>query len=99
VTRSVRYHPEAAEEVQGAVDWYRQRSAEAATGFIAELDYALEQVTALPETWPEYIENTRRYVFRVYPYSLVYRLIGDDIVVVAVAHAKRKPGYWSSRKE
>ena len=39
----------------------------------------------------------RRYVFRVYPYSLVYRLAGDEVTIVAVAHAKRKPGYWIAR--
>jgi len=98
VALRVRFHPEAAQEVDGAVDWYRERSADAAAGFVAELDYAIEQVTELPETWPAYKENTRRYVFRVYPYSLIYRLVGDEITIVAVVHAKRKPGYWISRK-
>ena len=84
--------------MQGAVDWYRGRSAEAAAGFVAELDYAIDQVTELPETWPEYKENTRRYVFRVYPYSLIYRILGEEITVVAVAHAKRKPDYWTDRE-
>ena len=53
----------------------------------------------LPETWPAYKENTRRYVFRVYPYSLIYRIVGEEITVVAVAHAKRKPGYWIDRND
>ena len=95
----VRFHPEAAQEVQGAVDWYQQRSAEAAAGFAAEMDYAIEQIAELPETWPEYKVNTRRYVCRVYPYSVVYRIVGEEVEVVAVAHAKRKPGYWIVRTD
>lgn len=94
---SVRFHPEAAEEAQASVDWYRARSAEAAAGFVAELDYAIERVAELPETWPSYIANTRRFVFRVYPFSVVYRIAEDSVEIVAVAHAKRKPGYWASR--
>lgn len=60
---SVRFHPEAAEEAQASVDWYRARSAEAAAGFIAELDYAIERIAELPETWPSYIANTRSLCF------------------------------------
>lgn len=97
MAHSVRFHPGAAEEAEASVDWYRQRSSEAAAGFVAELEHAVEQVAELPETWPSYIHNTRRFVFRVYPFSLVYRIAGDVIEVVAVAHAKRKPGYWASR--
>ena len=94
---SVRFHPEAAEEAQASVDWYRARSAEAAAGFVAELDYAIERIAELPETWPSYIANTRRFVFRIYPFSVVYRITEDSLEIVAVAHAKRKPGYWASR--
>ena len=94
---SVRFHPEAAEEAQASADWYRERSVEATAGFVAELDYAIQRVAELPETWPPYGANTRRFVFRVYPFSLVYRIVEDSIEIVAVAHAKRKPGYWASR--
>jgi plasmid stabilization system protein ParE len=98
VVHSVHFHPEAAQEVHGAVEWYRERSAEAAAGFVAELNHAIDQVAELPETWPPYKAKTRRFVFRVYPYSLVYRVVEGEVTIVAVAHAKRKPGYWASRK-
>jgi toxin ParE1/3/4 len=96
---SVRFHPEAAEETQAAVDWYRRRSSDAAAGFVAELDHAIERIAELPETWPSYIDNTRRFVFRVYPFCVVYRVANELVEVVAVAHSKRKPGYWASRVE
>jgi plasmid stabilization system protein ParE len=97
VAYRVRFHPEAVEETQAAVDWYLQRSSDAAAGFVAELDHAIERIAELPETWPSYIDDTRRFVFRVYPFSVVYRVANELVEVVAVAHSKRKPGYWASR--
>ena len=96
--RSVRFHPLAAQEAAAASDWYRERSQQAAIGFVAELDHAIQQVTELPETWPSYEAGTRRFVFSVYPYSLIYRVTEQEITIVAVAHAKRKPGYWRNRE-
>ncbi len=64
MAHSVRFHPEAAEEAEAAADWYRARSAEAAAGFVAELNHAIERVAELPETWPNYKANTRRFNFR-----------------------------------
>ena len=65
-------------------------------GVVAELNHAIQQIAETPERWPRYKANTRRYIFSVYPFSLVYRLAVHE---VAVAHAKRKPGYWLSRKD
>ncbi len=96
--RSARFHPLAAQEAAAASDWYRERSQQAAIGFVAELDHAIQQVTELPETWPSYETGTRRFVFSVYPYSLIYRVTEQEITIVAVAHAKRKPGYWRNRE-
>ena len=47
---------------------------------------------------PSYEAGTRRYLFSVYPYSLIYRVTDQEITIVAVAHAKRKPGYWMNRE-
>ena len=99
MAHGVRFHPEAAEEAEAAADSYRDRSAEAAAGFVAELNHAIERVAALPETWPNYKANTRRFIFRIYPFSLVYRIAGNEVEIVAVAHSKRKPGYWTSRAD
>ena len=47
-----------------------------------------------PRTWPRYGGRARRYVFPRYPFSLVYILRDDDVEIVAVAHGRRRPGYW-----
>jgi len=95
--KNIRFSPEAFTEAEAAQQWYAERSLPAGKAFLKELTHAIERVLESPEQWPRYIEGTRRYVFHRFPFSLVYREMGNDIVVVAVAHGKRKPGYWKVR--
>jgi plasmid stabilization system protein ParE len=91
------FHPEAAHDAEEAQGWYRDRSLTAEEGFIADLNHAVEQVALAPLRWPRYKARTRRYVFRRYPYSLIYRIEGDLVRVLAVAHDNRRVKYWLSR--
>ena len=93
----VEVHPEAVAEAEAAKLWYEARSHKAAHGFLAELDRAIEQISNAPDRWPNYLHGTRRFLLRRYPFSIVYRQVGNSIDLVAVAHARRKPGYWASR--
>ena len=88
---------DAAAEIELDRGWYRTRSESAEAGFLREVDHALQQVTDAPNQWPQYLAGTRRYVFPTYPYSLVYFVEDDVIKVVAIAHDKRRPGYWRKR--
>ena len=94
---AVRFHPAAAEEAEAAFRWYGQRSSTAAYGFREELQRAVDAVAQAPGRWPRYSTGARRYIFPRFPFSLVYRLRDGDVEVVAVAHGRRRPGYWRSR--
>ena len=50
-----------------------------------------------PNTWPAFDHGTRRFLLRRYPYNLIYRVEPTRLVIVAVAHAHRRPGYWKQR--
>ena len=95
--KNIRFSFEALAEAEAAQQWYVERSLLAGQAFLEELTHAVERVSESPEQWPRYIEGTRRYVFHRFPFSLVYREMGKDVVIVAVAHGKRKPGYWKVR--
>ena len=95
--KNIRFSSEAFVEAEAAQQWYLERSRSAGEAFLEELSHAVERVSGSPEQWPQYVEGTRRYVFHRFPFSLVYREISNDIVIVAVAHGKRKPGYWKNR--
>ena len=94
---AVRFHPAAAQEAEAAYEWYAEHSSAAAHGFREELRHAVEAVAEAPERWPRYGAHARRYLFPRFPFSLVYRLHANEVEVVAVAHGRRRPGYWRSR--
>ncbi|MBI3933914.1 MAG: type II toxin-antitoxin system RelE/ParE family toxin [Acidobacteria bacterium] len=95
--RTVEFHPEAIAEAHAAAEWYRQRSAGAADRFLEELDRAVEMIAGAPLRWLDYRHGTRRFLLRRFPFSVVYREAGGTLQVIAVAHARRKPGYWKVR--
>ena len=84
-------------EGQTAHQWYAERSPQAAAAFLAELDHAMVATTEAPESWPQYLCGTRRFLLRRFPFSVVYYLSDTNIDVVAIAHAHRRPGYWRNR--
>jgi plasmid stabilization system protein ParE len=99
VARSpVEFHPSTRGEIRKACAWYRERSLAAEDGFLAELRHAVEQASLAPNQWPLVAAGTRRYVFSRYPYSLFYRVIGNTVRVLAVAHDKKREGYWQGRR-
>ena len=93
----IRLHPAAEQEVEAAFDWYLERNPAAARAFLTELQQAIERVAEAPDRWPKYLSDIRRYVFSRYPFQLIYRKRGSDIEIMAVAHGRRRPGYWASR--
>lgn len=93
----VEFLPDADEEAMNARDMYAARSPAAAKRFAAEVDRAIERIAEAPERWPKHAANTRFFRLRRFPYLVIYRIEQAKITVVAVAHARRKPGYWKRR--
>jgi len=91
------FHPEAIAEARAAREWYESRSAAAGAAFMAELDVALERIEEAPGAWPRYLAATRRYLLRRFPLFVVFRETDAGVQIVAVAHARRRPGYWIGR--
>jgi plasmid stabilization system protein ParE len=63
------------------------------------LTRAIQRVRAAPERYPSAKQGTRRILFDQYPFSVFYVVRGEEIFIVAVAHHKRRPGYWADRDE
>jgi hypothetical protein len=93
----LKYHPEAAAEILPAIRWYLEKSSTAAIDFFEQLRHAEQMVQQSPEHWGSYLHGTRVYRLNRFPYGLVYQVREGYILVVAVAHLNRKPGYWKDR--
>jgi len=94
---TIQVHPDAVAEARAARDWYHERSPLAAQAFIAELDEAVAAIREQPKRWRKHSAGSRRYVFHRFPYRAVYRITKTEIQIVAIAHGRRRPGYWRDR--
>ncbi len=91
--------PEAERElIDGAVFYAEQANTELGLAFIAEFERALEILRAHPNLGAPWRAMTRRFPLRRFPYSVLYLVKGTDLRVIALAHQRRRPGYWSGRK-
>lgn len=90
-------HRLARDEASAASRWYRRRSPKAAARFTAELARAFQTIEERPESFPVYLCGTRRCLLRRFPYLVVFHEMPAYLLVIAVAHGRRKPGYWRRR--
>ncbi len=92
----VSIHAAAEAEYKAALAWYLARSPRAAVQFEAAVEAALTAIAARPELYP-LCDDRHRFCPLGYPYSLIYRVDGNQVRVVALAHSRRLPGYWAGR--
>ena|SRR2546425_6452527 len=87
----------AQQELDGAIEYYNAESVGLGDEFLLEVLSAFERIKQFPNAWHPYTENSRRCQTRRFPYGVVYQILESEILVVAVAHMHRRPGYWRDR--
>lgn len=95
----VKLHPEARADLREAKAFYRSRSPLAALAFVHHVDQALARIAEAPLRHPAGEYGTREHVLPSrFPYTIVYRLHPNHLIVIAFAHHSREPGYWRHRQ-
>ena len=95
----VRLHPAADVELDNAAEWYSANANKpVAANFTAAYDTTARLIADNPGIGTPSAAGTRTLRFRGFPYVSVYRLHFDHAVVIAVAHQRRRPGYWAKRR-
>jgi len=91
--------PAARTELLDAVDWYTQRSPDAALRFVEAVGQAVHLIEERCEAWPAWTgaPGIRVKTVARFPYSLPYVIEPQRLLVLAVAHASRQHGYWMAR--
>ena len=90
---------EAQADADSAIDWYIGEGAFiAADDFINEVERALGLLQQFPALGAGGTQKARSFPLHGFPYSLIYRLQGDTLRVIAVAHHNRRPSYWAGRR-
>jgi toxin ParE1/3/4 len=95
--RTVRWTPPARTEFVEAIDWHIQHRPGRQAAFVTEVYLATTRAAENAELGSPHLFGTRRNLLAGFRYSLVYVIRRDEVWVVAVAHQRRRPGYWRKR--
>ena len=90
--------PGARQDFDESFDWYVGRSVAAAEHFSNAINATLAMIAADPQQFAVVDSRHRECLVARFPFRIVYRFEPARVVVVAIAHAKRRPGYWKGRK-
>ena len=95
----VSFNSEALAEVEEATRWYRESGGLAPSrAFTLELKRVVSLANQQPGIGSPGLHGTFRLYLKRFPYTLVFRIQGEFIRVIAIAHQSRRPGYWTGRR-
>lgn len=102
MTLAFDFHPEARAELVADADWYDERDVGVGGLFAEAVRGAINAAVDDPAAWAKWPGWDREPVVRSkgvsdFPYRVVYFVENDLLTIVAVAHSKRRPGYWRDR--
>jgi toxin ParE1/3/4 len=99
----VELHPDARAEVRSAALWYDERRTGLGDEFIGEVSATLDRIGNAPESYPAWPSTRaagppiRKATIQRFPYVIAFEKHEQHVLVLAVAHAKRRPLYWLTR--
>ena len=91
--------PPALAELHDAAAFYTLKAnVELGLAFVAEFERTANLVLDSPLLGVVFRGTRRRYILRRFPYSIIYQVAAQELRILAVAHHRRRPGYWAQRK-
>lgn len=93
------FHPDALQEYQEAALYYAKRDSQVALRFVEAVEDAIRRIIEYPSAWRVLDDDVRRCRARGFPYGVLYSVEANFILIVAVMHGSREPGYWKQRTQ
>ena len=87
----------AKDEMRESREYYEAQRVGLGEDFLRAVEDAIRRIEAFPNAWSRLSNKVRRCRTNRFPHGVVYALRGNEIVVLAVMHLKRRPGYWRDR--
>lgn len=87
----------AEEEMTEASLFYEAASDGLGYDFLADVQFCIDRLCVHPRLGHAVGRGLRRMLLHRFPFSLIYSVEADAILIVAVAHYGRRPGYWKNR--
>jgi len=92
------FHPEALQEYTEAIQYYFEISPSLANAFISQVENGINQILLYPQAWQPLKTDVRRCLVKRFPFGIYYTIEEDSAIIIqAVMHLSRKPGYWKAR--
>jgi plasmid stabilization system protein ParE len=86
-------------EFEAVVDYYLVNAGPVVgRNFANATQQAVRLMLEYPEIGVRAYQEARRLVLQGFPYDLIYRVQGKDLVILAIACHSRRPGYWARRR-
>lgn len=93
----IRFLTPAETEMMEAAAYYEMQVKKLGVNFLDIIEAAVVEIAGNPETWPEIEKGIQRRIVRRFPYSILYAVHDNEVIIVAVMHQKQKPRYWMGR--
>ena len=99
---TLRLLDDAREEMRQSARWYEEKRSGLGDEFLDEVHAAFEEIEVHPKRFKKVeMEDSdreiRRFIVKRFPFLVVYEVRAEEVLIVAVAHGKRKPHYWRDR--
>jgi plasmid stabilization system protein ParE len=93
------FHPLAVAELNDAIDYYEELQSGLGFEFAKEIFSSIQRIIEFPTAWSSLSHNTRRCLVNRFPYGIIYQVLNNEVLIVAVMQLNRKPSYWEDRGE
>ncbi len=97
--KSILFAAEVEADVEASMAFYEAREAGLGEAFYRELKQGTKHIQSNPELFPCIPEEAavRQYCLRRFPFRILYKNYPESILIVAIAHTSRRPGFWTGR--
>lgn len=93
----IEFHSGARRDFDESLDWYAAKSVVAAVRFVASVEAALAIVAESPLRFGTSDSACRECPLKRFPFRIVYRVVDDRVLIMAIAHTRRRPSFWRDR--
>ena len=91
------FHPEAKEEFLEEINYFERCRVGLGLEFSKEIFSTIQRIIHFPSAWSKFSKNTRRCLTNRFPFGVIYQIVEEEIVIIAVMQLNREPHYWEKR--
>jgi plasmid stabilization system protein ParE len=93
----IKFHPDADSEMMAAAIYYESQQEDLGKRFLSIVQNSINHIQINPNIYPVVHIDVRRCLTETFPFSILFRITPEKIIIMAVMHQHQNPGYWKYR--